>query len=164
MNETSQARGCPPYITRGSALRPTPFLAPPFFEAFREVSQRAFLNSDRLTPCIHQSGASCLAPFPSHQPRRKRREKPTCFTGGFLCLALYARVLGHFYRHGKGRSVVRGGWRSQAGVVAKMAKWSWCCWRCGSVLGGVVHLVVAVVCVEVCCNGGRDMSVQNNDR
>ena len=53
--ETSQARGCPPYITRGSALRPTPFLAPHFFEAFREVPRKgAFLNSDRLTPCIHQ--------------------------------------------------------------------------------------------------------------
>ena len=134
--EAAQARGCPPYITRGSALHPTPFLAPPSFEPFREVSRKgAFLNSDRLTPCIHQSGASCLAPFPSHQPRRKRREKPTCIIRGFLSLVLYARVLGPLHRHGKSRSVVCGGWRSQAGIVAKMAKWWWCCCGDCSVVG-----------------------------
>ena len=32
-----------------------------------------------------------------------------------------------------------------------------------SVVGVVAWLVVVVVGVVVCCNGGRDMSVQNND-
>ena len=87
----------PPCITRGSALRPTPFLAPPFFEAFREVPRKgAFLNSDRLTPPIHQSWASCLAPSPSHQPRRKGGKNPHTSLELFFPRVLYTRILGPF--------------------------------------------------------------------
>ena len=52
----SKVRPVRPFVARGSA----PFFAPPPFEAFPESSRRgACPHSDRLTPSIHQSGASC---------------------------------------------------------------------------------------------------------
>ena len=93
--EESQARACPPYIARGSALPPTPFSAPPFFEAFREASRKgAFLNSDRLTPHIHQSGASCLAPSRASRGEEKGA-KTHALAQVSLCSSL--RVLGPLF-------------------------------------------------------------------
>ena len=127
-----------PFITQGSALRPSPFLAPPSFEPLRSFSKRGVSQ----LPAPHPS----YPPIVSEPPRlsrhtslgEKRREKPTRTIGGVLFLVLYARVLGPFHRRGKGRSVVCGGWRLQAGVVAKMVKWWWwwCCGDCSMV--GVV--------------------------
>ena len=52
-----EASSSVPFVTRGSALRPAPFLAPPPFAAFPEKSRRgAFLLPGRVTPRIHQSG------------------------------------------------------------------------------------------------------------
>ena len=52
-----------PFVARGSAPS-LPFFAPPPFEAFREASRKgAFLVPDRVTPRIHQSGASCPTPL-----------------------------------------------------------------------------------------------------
>ena len=146
-----------------AGLRPS--LHPVFGSIFlREASRKgAFLHSDRLTPCIHQSGASCPAPSRYTSRGETGGKNPTGSVGAFLLHVPYARVLGRFSTRKGGCSVVCGGWRLKAGVVAKMVKWWWCCWRCGSVLGVVAYLVAVVVCVEVCCNGGRDMSVQNND-
>ena len=65
-----------PFVARGSSHRSAPFFAPPPFEAFRGSSRKgAFLLPDRVTPCIHQSGASCPTPPPSHQARRLSGER-----------------------------------------------------------------------------------------
>ena len=46
-----------------AGLRPSPHPASGS-TSLREASRKgAFLTSDRLTPCIHQSGASCPTPF-----------------------------------------------------------------------------------------------------
>ena len=115
-------------------------MAPPhpvFGSTFlREASRKgAFLTSDRLTPCIHQSGASCPAPSLHTSRGETGGKNPTGFVGAFLSLAFFMPAFSDPFQRGKGCSVVRGGWRSQAGVVTKMFKWWWCCWRCG-VLGG----------------------------
>ena len=127
---------CLPFVERGSALHSAPFVAPPPFEAFPEGSRRgACPHSHRLTPCLHQSGASCPTPFLHTKrgggfrqknqagelggnPRREnqagefRREKPR-LTSELL-------VFSTVFPRGNRRSVDRGGWRSSAGVVAKM--------------------------------------------
>jgi len=85
---------CPPYISWGSALRPSPFLAPPSFEPFREASRKgAFLSSQRLTPRIHQSRASRLALPVTPTAEKKAGKNPR--TIGVPSCSL-PRVLGPF--------------------------------------------------------------------
>ena len=120
-----------------SGLRPSPHpvFGSTFLRGFSRSPSKRGVPPLQPPHALHPPiGSELPRPFQSHQPRRKRREKPTGFVGDLLLHVLYARVLGPFHRRGKGHSVVRGGWRSQAGVVAKMAKWSWrCCGDCSVV-------------------------------
>ena len=102
--EPGEPRVCSPYIPRGSALRPTPFSAPPSFEAFREASRKgAFLDSDRVTPRIHQSRASRLA-FLVPAAEKKGRENPRTSAGFLVFFTPRSRT--PFRRDEKGRSVI----------------------------------------------------------
>jgi len=139
---------CPPYIPWGSALRSSPFSAPPPFELFREASRKgAFLSSQRLIPRIHQSRASCLALPLTPNAEKKRWENPAHHWRFLFSVFLLAFSDG--FRRGKGCSVVCGGWCLIAGVAAKMVRW-WrtCCGDC-SVVGVVAWLVVVAIVVVV---------------
>ena len=97
-------------------------------------------------------GSELPRPFPSHQPRRNRRANSGRKNRAPSAILLYLLAFSDGFRRGNRRSVVRRGWRSQAGVVAKMVVvvvMVICC-----VAGVVAYLVAVVVCVEVCCNGG----------
>ena len=116
-NEESQARAVRP-LSLGAAS-----LAPPRFRLHLPSSSFSKRGVPPLRPphAVHPPiGSELPRPFPLHQLRRNRRENPTGFVGAFLSLAFFMPAFSDHFQRGKGRSVVRGGWRSQAGVVAKM--------------------------------------------
>ena len=122
-------------LERQSTMTPrtlsvTPFVGgslPPFRSAPRPVLGSTSLRgvsrslskggvpSLRPPHAVHPPIASEL-PRPSRHTSRgkKRRENPRTLVGFFLHMP-YARVLGPFPTRKKGRSVVRGGWRSECG-------------------------------------------------
>ena len=126
---------CPSFMERGSAIRSArrsaPFSAPPPFEAFREASRKgACPHSDRLMPCIHQLGASC--PTPSLHTKRgggfrwknQAGKTPQALLEVFFSTCRTPAFSDPF-QCGKGRSVVRGGRRSECG---KWRRWWWWLW------------------------------------
>ena len=108
----------PPFLARGSARRSAPFLAPPPFEEFREASRRGG-RALTLTASARASTNQKRAALPPslHTKRGKiGGKKPHRLRESFC----FPRAFSDGFRRGNRRSVVRGGWRSQAGVVAKM--------------------------------------------
>ena len=80
-----EPRVCAPFIERGSALRSTPFLAPPPSEKLLEKG--AFLTPDRVTPRIHQSGASRPTPLLLHSSEKQAGKIRAGSARAFISLA-----------------------------------------------------------------------------
>ena len=100
--ERPEPRVRPPYIGRGSALRPTPLLAPPPFEKLPEkgrsslptISRRASTNRERAAPPL--SFTPSAGDSGGRIKRGKiRREKPHRLRESF-CSGNPARILGRF--------------------------------------------------------------------
>ena len=85
--EAREPRVRPPYIGRGSALRPTPLLAPPPFEKLPEKGRSSLPTASRRVSTNRERAAPPLSFTPSAE---KQAGKNPRTIGGFFLVSLLA--------------------------------------------------------------------------